>query len=1000
VPHPRWVRVEDVTIPEKHISAASDALIAQLGRDGVRQIGGELWWRWRRPKSELKAQWIEMRGDYNVRKKKNEKGNRVMLYVHGGAYFFGSVDEHRYQMQRHARKLKAKVFAPRYRLAPQFPFPCGLLDCLAAYLYLLTVHAPTEIILSGDSAGGGMVTSMLVVLRDRKLPLPTGAVLISPWVDLTHSFPSLAGDSHLDYIPAHGFMQRPSLSWPPPNEDEMVAMAKSAVGQVACEGLGNHLTRHQREDAGNAATQGFTFHHDENARSSKSDGVADSMFSDPKCEPTPQAGRNLSIMVDGKLIEIKDQIQMYACNHLIAHPVVSPVLTPSLGGLPPLLILTGGGELLRDEQIYLAHKAANPSKYPPSAAILDAYDPSRTQLNKYPPTDVQLQVWDDLCHVAPTLSFTRPAKFMYRSIAQFGAWSLARAQKTEIEILDDDDVSIISSGSDTESDTVSEMKPTHKEVSKDSSGAPVSQIGKAGDPLPHFRNHMIRQRVDRHGLVYPLAPASSLPACQMTPDEIGAIKPGPVCKWMAAKKEWDTKYASDRRRIQARRAKYMAAGGYETFDCNEVPPPSALAGRRRKGMDAEMEAKKTRRSWGMSMWSGWGSKHDKSTIEREEKADANPDVPLMTTTTMADSSGRMRSVTAPSSLQPPAEAAAATTRPSGARRSRSRRRTVTDVGQTDEHPDPDLLVTGDSDVPDQEDDTGDATRQRSATEPAQPSLLSPSYIPALSRNKRPDLAYEISASLSPARAAERNPSTAAILEASGTVSPLSNASDGDSVSLFDPMTVRPGQDKDRNASAVAIVEHDGVCNHLDHKHEGESGAHDVRYDPLGSGRDNASTMAVAEGQGIGGMERDDSVEGTRGVGMERDRSEAVSTVGTEMSMEKENEKEQEQQNGGADGAGDEDFDDDYDDEELFGYGGPKRKVTGGKSAKLLGMSAEDVRNSGTSNKGLGNESKGKGTDGADEDDEDDLMDVLAAVARANGRGRMQGQAWEKKKAKS
>jgi acetyl esterase/lipase len=54
-----------------------------------------------------------MRSDYLERKKlgKDVKSKRIMLYVHGGAYFFGSVDEHRYQMQRHARKLKARVFA-------------------------------------------------------------------------------------------------------------------------------------------------------------------------------------------------------------------------------------------------------------------------------------------------------------------------------------------------------------------------------------------------------------------------------------------------------------------------------------------------------------------------------------------------------------------------------------------------------------------------------------------------------------------------------------------------------------------------------------------------------------------------------------------------------------------------------------------------------------------------------------------------------------------------
>jgi acetyl esterase/lipase len=85
---------------------------------------------------------------------------------------------------------------------------------LAAYLYLLEEkHDPTTIILAGDSAGGGMVLSMLVTMRDQGIPLPAGAILISPWVDLTHSFPSLGGDDKMDYIPSHGFIHKPSMSW-------------------------------------------------------------------------------------------------------------------------------------------------------------------------------------------------------------------------------------------------------------------------------------------------------------------------------------------------------------------------------------------------------------------------------------------------------------------------------------------------------------------------------------------------------------------------------------------------------------------------------------------------------------------------------------------------------------------------------------------------------------------------------------------------------------------
>ncbi len=155
--------------------------------------------------------------------------------------------------------------------------------------------------------------------------------------------------------------------------------------------------------------------------------------------------------------------QMYATNELLSHPLVSPVMQSTLGGLPPLLIMVGGGEILRDEQIYLAHKCANPSAYLPPESVLD--DQARAQIARYKPTHVQLQVWDDLCHVAPTLSFTRPAKYMYRSVAQFGAWALARAQQTEIDILDDDNISIISnSDSDSESSeprSVSVLAPLH-----------------------------------------------------------------------------------------------------------------------------------------------------------------------------------------------------------------------------------------------------------------------------------------------------------------------------------------------------------------------------------------------------------------------------------------------------------------------------------------------------------------------------------------------------------
>ena len=617
-----------MVIPTETITKAANTLIGQLGANGVAKVGGCKWWQWRHNDAELRAEWIEMRGDYAERQRRGENGRRVMLYVHGGAYFFGSVDEHRYQMQRHARKLRARVFAPRYRLAPQFPFPCGLQDCLAAYLYLLSVQEPEEIILAGDSAGGGMIVSILVILRDQGLPLPAGAVLISPWADLTHSFPSVAGESKLDYIPARGFMQKPSASWPPPNDDEIEKLnrgqsAAEKLHNTEAEALKRFAVRHQIGAETNTTAElplAPVFDRDDNLAGSG-----------------PGCGDHLSIELDGNLVILKDQIQLYTTNQLLSHPLVSPALQPSLGGLPPLLILTGGGEILRDEQIYLAHKAANPEKYPLSSIHQPEHDPNNAILGKYPSTDVQLQVWDDLCHVAPTLSFTRPAKFMYRSIAQFSAWALARAQSRSIEITDDDDVSVISSGSESGSSTISDLDDTHGQ-----NDVEVARVGRAGDPLPAFKNHMIRQRVDRHGVIYNMAPESDIPALQMPASEVGVIKPGPVRKWLAAKKEWDTRYASEKRKVQRKRIQEMKESGFELFGDGERPPPSALAGRRKdENTEGPIEKrekkkkKKKKKSWGMMLWSLWGSKHDESTIRREEEmigAEEDDDAIKMVTT--------------------------------------------------------------------------------------------------------------------------------------------------------------------------------------------------------------------------------------------------------------------------------------------------------------------------------------------------------------------------------
>ncbi|PGH27731.1 hypothetical protein AJ80_00518 [Polytolypa hystricis UAMH7299] len=605
VPSPSWVRVVDVTIPTQHLTSAANLLMVQLGRDGVTEVGGSKWWQWR-ANLPYRAQWIEMKSDYHERKKSGAPVNRVMLYVHGGAYFFGSVDTHRYQMQRHARKLKARIFARVDSRDSVYHR-----DCIAAYLYVLTLHKPSEIILAGDSAGAGMVLSVLVTLRDQKLPLPAGAILISPWADLTHSFPSLGGDGQDDYIPRHGFMQRPSMAWPPPSADELSAIIEGArKRQQSGQPTDIHAMPQSAQDT-EAAIQGFSVHlATDRPRQRVGLDNLDSRF--------PNLKHNPSVEIDGVVVEIKDQIQMYTTNHLLAHPLVSPVFQPSLGGLPPILVLTGGGEILRDEQIYLAHKAADPPAYPPSDESLDTYDPTRELLTKYKPTYVQLQVWDHLCHVAPTLSFTRPAKHMYRSVAQFAAWALARAQQSSIDIPDGGDVSSISSNSSTSLANSTAHKPT----------ALDNIIGKAGDPLPPFQQHMIRQRVAKNGVLHPLPHKSSLPALQLRPSEVGMVKPGPVRKWMAAKEVWGNKYAKDALRVRKQRIKELLLA-LEDLEPGELPPPSSLVARKNAYL---LESKKKhKKNHAISLWSKFASKHDVKTLEKEEMEAASGKTTTTTT---------------------------------------------------------------------------------------------------------------------------------------------------------------------------------------------------------------------------------------------------------------------------------------------------------------------------------------------------------------------------------
>ena len=114
-----------------------------------------------------------------------------VLYLHGGGYFFCSPQTHRPMTLGLATQLKAPVWAPDYRLAPENPYPAALDDALATYRYLLETEPARQWVLAGDSAGGGLCLALAGRIRSLDLRTPLALLLYSPWTDLTCSGASL-----------------------------------------------------------------------------------------------------------------------------------------------------------------------------------------------------------------------------------------------------------------------------------------------------------------------------------------------------------------------------------------------------------------------------------------------------------------------------------------------------------------------------------------------------------------------------------------------------------------------------------------------------------------------------------------------------------------------------------------------------------------------------------------------------------------------------------------
>lgn len=125
--------------------------------------------------------------------------DRIILYLHGGAFMFRWPGIYTAMVTRWCTRLKARILMIDYRLAPEHPFPAAADDCHAAYQWLLGQgHNPSNIIVAGDSAGGNLALVTLQRIHDAGEPMPACAVLLSAGVDFTLSSRSMVTNEGSD----------------------------------------------------------------------------------------------------------------------------------------------------------------------------------------------------------------------------------------------------------------------------------------------------------------------------------------------------------------------------------------------------------------------------------------------------------------------------------------------------------------------------------------------------------------------------------------------------------------------------------------------------------------------------------------------------------------------------------------------------------------------------------------------------------------------------------
>ena len=194
-----WRTILRATFKNKKLS------IAELRANGVKnsKMLGEV-------SKNITVEKINMEGiqaEWLIPFSSSTRSEKVILYFHGGGYVTGSIEDHRIMCGLLANATGTKVLIPEYRLAPEHPFPAALDDALKVYQWLLDQgYSSANMIIAGDSAGGGLSVATVLALKEKSASLPAAVVCLSPWADL-----ALTGQSHTTKAKAEAVLRKDVL---------------------------------------------------------------------------------------------------------------------------------------------------------------------------------------------------------------------------------------------------------------------------------------------------------------------------------------------------------------------------------------------------------------------------------------------------------------------------------------------------------------------------------------------------------------------------------------------------------------------------------------------------------------------------------------------------------------------------------------------------------------------------------------------------------------------